>query len=294
MSCVRRVRVSDPTRVVVWGNCQAAPVADLLRAPLAGLGWEVVDLPPVYLLTHDDVAEVHARMAQTALLVSQPIHDEYRVPGCSTERLAAMLPPAGRVITYPVVYHSGSLPYQVTANGADGARVPAPLTDYHDLRVLAAAARGESAEDVLADWPRAAPDDALRRHAATSLAELRTREGACDVAASDLVTGPGAMYTLNHPCNAVLAEVTRRVLAVLDAPDAPDAPVEVPVREYLGGIRTPVEGPGATSDGWTIAGRPVPWRTVIQEHLAWYRTRPDVVRDGLIRNARRVDELAGR
>jgi hypothetical protein len=68
--------------------------------------------------------------------------------------------------------------------------------------------------------------------------------------------------------------------------------LSVPAREYLGGIRTPVEGPDIPSGTeWTIAGRSVPWDVVITEHLAWYRTRPDVVQDGLTRNARRMDVL---
>ena len=282
-------RMAAPHRVVVWGNCQAAPIADLLRAPLAERGLEVIDLPPVYLLTDDDVADVHARMPDTALVISQPIHDEYRVPGCSTERLAGMLPPSGRLVTYPLTYYSGGLPYQVTAN-ADGARVSAPLTDYHDLRLLAAADRGETVSDVLARWPTRAPDEALRRQAAASLAELQRRERECDVRVSDLVSDPGAMFTLNHPCNAVLGRVAQRILDVLHPDDA--TPVSVPEREYLGGIRTPVDGPDIPAGtAWTIAGRSVPWDVVIDEHLAWYRTRPDVVQDGLARNARRLELL---
>ena len=264
----------------MWGNCQAAPLGDLLRAPLAALGLEVVDLPPVYLLTRAQVADVHALLADAALLVSQPIRDEYRVPGCATATLAGLLPPTGRLVTVPLTYYSGSLPFQVTANGAGGDRIAAPRTDYHDLRLLAAAERGESAAEVLADWPRQAPGDAVRRHAESSLAELQQREAACDITVSDLVAEPGAMFTLNHPRNAVLAEVARRILAVVE-PDAP--PVDVPEREYLGSIRTPLEGASA----WTIDGADVPWDVVITEHLAWYRTRPDVVRDGLARNAAR-------
>ncbi len=272
--------MTSPRRVVVWGNCQAAPLGDLLRAPLDRLGFEVVDLPPVYLLTSDEVADVHALLADTALLVSQPIRDEYRVPGCATATLAGLLPASGRVVTFPLVYYSGSLPYQVTANDADGTRVGAPLTDYHDLRLLLAASRGLTAADVLADWPSSAPVEAVRAHAVASLAELRLRERSCDIVVSDLVADPAAMFTLNHPNNAVLGEVARRVLAVVD-PDSPA--VTIPEREYLGGIRTPI----GLDDAWTIAGQTVPWDVVITEHLAWYRTRPDVVRDGLARNVSR-------
>ncbi|WP_375501376.1 WcbI family polysaccharide biosynthesis putative acetyltransferase [uncultured Jatrophihabitans sp.] len=271
-------------RVIVWGNCQAAPLGDLLRAPLARAGLDVVDLPPVYLLTRDEVSDVHALMPDVALLVSQPIRDEYRVPGCATSTLAGLLPPDGRLVTVPLVYYSGALPYQVTANGADGLRVNAPLTDYHDLRLLQAADRGETATDVLAGWPRAAPDDALRAHAAASLAELHRRERTCDVVVSDLVTAPDALFTLNHPNNAVLGETARRVLGAFGGDPAS---VAVPLREYLGGIRAPVE----VGAPWLIAGEPVPWDVVITEHLAWYRTRPDVVRDGLDRNARRLADL---
>lgn len=276
-------------RVVVWGNCQAAPVAALLRAPLARAGLEVVDLPPVYLLTPDDVARVHDLMADVALLVSQPIRDEYRVPGCSTDRLAGLLPPGARLVTFPLAYHLGDFPFQITATDGAGGRPPAPLTDYHDLRLLAAAASAGTVDELDRWWTVTGPA-ALERRRAASLAELRRREADCDLVVSDLVARAGAMYTLNHPTNAVLAAVAGRVLTAAGRSDLV-AEIVVPDREFLGAVRTPRETGDRAADAWVLGGRTVGWDEVAAAHLAWYAEHPEVVGPTVDRHAAAMADL---
>ncbi|MHA3704590.1 WcbI family polysaccharide biosynthesis putative acetyltransferase [Jatrophihabitans sp. YIM 134969] len=280
--------MTGPDQVVVWGNCQAAPVAALLRDPLARAGLTVVALPPVYLLTPAEVEQVHELMTRTALLVSQPIRDEYRVPGCSTDRLAALLPDSARVVLFPLTYHGGDFPFQVTATDGHGGRPPAPLTDYHDLRVLAAAARGARPGDDVGIRPASAVAQQQRRDAAT--AELRRRESACDVEVSDLVAPGAAMWTLNHPRNVVLAETARRVLCAAGRPELAEY-VETPEREFLGAVRTPTERPDTPVGDWVIGGRDVPWREVVDAHLAWYVDHPDVLAATVDRHAGTLRQL---
>lgn len=282
----------SPRPVVVWGNCQAAPLADLLRVPMAACGLTVVDVPPVYLADRRQLAAVHRSVRRAAYLISHPIREEYRFGGCGTAALASLLPSDGRLITVPTTFHIGPFPYLVNAHGADGTRVNAPLTDYHDLRAVVAASCGLDVAAATAWWP--GPDvRAVRATNSESIEELRQRETGLDVGVSDLVAVPDSMWSMNHPSNGVLAEVARRVLAVVGC----DGEVPVPTREYLGERRAPVDAEVAAGIGWpqrpdwTVQGKVLGASTVLAAHLGFYRSRPDVVADTVRRYAERIARL---
>ena len=281
--------------VVVWGNCQAEPIATLLAEPLRGHGLEVVPVPAVYLVDAAGLRRVHEVLSTAAVLVTQPIRDEYRIPGCGAAQLAGLLPAGSRVVTLPVAFHTGTFPFQFNAHGADGARVVAPVTDYHDLRAVVAAERGLTVAEALDWWP--APDPAaVRELAAASMAELARREAGLDVTVAEAVGGPDAMFTITHPTNRLLIEMARRVLAVLElAGEVTTGP-----REFLGARRAPVEAAVADAFGWPsgsvhpewqVDNRTVPLRVVLQAHLALYAERPDIVADTRARQGRRLAAL---
>jgi hypothetical protein len=280
--------------VVVWGNCQAAPLAALITGPLAEHGWDVQAVPPVFEVDAAGLAEVQDLLSRAALLVTQRIRDEYSIPGCGSDQLTALLPPTARVITIPVTYDTSAFPYQVNAHAGDGTRVDAPLTDYHDLRAIVAAERGLDVEDAVAWWP-APTADAVRSNAEASRAELGRREAELDVTVSDLLVDP-VMFTLSHPANVVLAEVARRILRVLDLP----ADVVVPERQFLGDRRAPVEesvvnalgwDEEARRDGWQVLGRAVDQHELLTAQLAFYADGPDIVADARVRFAARLELL---
>jgi hypothetical protein len=289
------VTVPSGRTVVVWGNCQAEPVAALLTEALAEHDLRVVPVQPVFLADATEVARVHELLADSAYLISQPIGDDYGVPGCSTAHLTSLLPATGRLITFPVTFHVGPFPYQVNAHGGDGARVNAPLTDYHDLRAVVAAERGMSVDEAVSWWPEPT-SAAVQETAARSLTELRRREADLDVATSSLLDRPDAMMTITHPSNAVLAGVAEAVMKAMGI----DATVSVPMREFLGQRRAPLEPAvvsalgwpvGAVRDGWVIDGVEVDQRAVIGAQLELYRERPDIVADSRVRYAAKLDLL---
>lgn len=308
---------TSPDAVIVWGNCQAEPLSRLLAAPLAARGLRVVDVPPVFLVDDDGVRMVHELMAATAVLITQPVRDEYRVAGCGWRQLARLLPPTSRVLTFPVVFHTGLFPFQVNAHGANGERVDAPITIYHDLRTMVAAERGLTVEQTVRWWP-AVSVTAARAVTEQSLTELRRREQDLDIEASDLVHGPHSLFTIDHPTNEVLGELARRVLGAVDggAGGDVDFPAEVgvvtgaaggdpngvvvPTREFLGARRAPVEPGVSQAFGWPRAGEAPDWiedgrrvglATIVAAHLELYAARPDLVADGRARNAARLQIL---
>lgn len=280
--------------VVVWGNCQAAPTADLLRVSLQAVGCEIVDVPPVFLASEEDVRRVREVLADAAALISQPVRDEYATPGCGTRQLAAVMPADARLVTFPVAFDTRAFPYQVNAHDGEGQRVTAPVTDYHDLRIIDAAAQGWSVDETLERWPQPSVD-AVRRTTEASRTELRRRERDIDVPVSDLLDdlGPDALFTITHPTNALLAAQAGRILAALGLPaQVPD----VPAREYLGERRAPLESAVADALGWPVdpdrqdwvfRGETVPLREVVAAHLERYAEHPDVVADSLRRHADR-------
>lgn len=280
--------------VVVWGNCQSTPLAAMLTEPLLAHGWQVHPVPPVFEVDQAGLAEVHRLMANAALLVTQPIKDEYRIPGCGSNQLAALLGDDAQVVTFPVTYDTSAFPYQVNAHRGDGTRVDAPLTDYHDLRTIVAAERGLSVDDALDWWPAPTPE-MVRSNADGSVAELHRREADLDVQVSDLLAGP-AMFTLSHPTNAVLAETARRVLTVLGI----EGDIDIPTREFLGARRAPIEAPivetlgwsaDVRHDNWIINGSELPQRDVLSAQLDFYATYPDIITDTRTRFARRLELL---
>ena len=284
--------ILEPGRaVLVWGNCQAAPLADLMRPALAAYGCEVLEVPPVFLVTPEELAQLQEALPTLGALVSQPVRDEYRVPGCGTRQLADRLPADAPVVTVPVMFDSSAFPYQVNAHDGTGARIDAPLTDYHDLRALVAAERGFDVDEALAWWPTP-PAEAVRANAAASVAELARRDGATDVGGHDLL-GAGAMFTLSHPTNATLAAVAGRVLRALGVEADDPTP---PEREYLGERRAPVEASVVDALGWpadvvrpdwVVRHRTVGAREVLAAHLELYAAHPDVVADSAVRHAGR-------
>ena len=281
---------------LVWGNCQADPLAALLTGPLAAAGIQMLRVPPVFLATGDELAEVHDEVSRCRLLVSQPVSEEYPLPGSGTAHLASLLPPQGRLVTFPVAFHVGGFPYQVHGYDEADGRVDAPITDYHDLRVVSAAAQGLTVSEALRQWPTP-PADGVRAVHEASLAEIERRERDLDVTCSALLAGPDAVWTMDHPSNTVLAATARAVLRVLDLPD--DA-MEVRDREYLGQRRTPVEPAVAAALGWPAEGTATEWiidggavpnADLLDVQLGFYREHPDVVTRTLFRAANRMRTL---
>ncbi|MCX6462086.1 MAG: WcbI family polysaccharide biosynthesis putative acetyltransferase, partial [Pseudonocardiales bacterium] len=118
------------------------------------------------------------------------------------------------------------------------------------------------------------------------------------VGVADLLLGLGtdAAHTLNHPGNAVLIALARRVQAAVGLPaDADD-----PGRALLGGVRAPLDpdvlnalGLGAEPrDHWLVDGAPVDDGQVRAAQLDWYADHPQWVAAGLERHARRLEILS--
>jgi hypothetical protein len=278
---------------LVHGNCQA----EALRVLLAGApdAPRTVRVPPVHELTADDVPHLHALLARTEVLLSQPVRDGYRDLPLGTDEVAARLPAGARVLRWPVVRYTGLHPWQaIVRHPGDRSRNP-PVVPYHDLRTVAAALR-PGALAPLGSFP--APPAGLREVEAASVAELARREAAgTDVGVSDVLTGLGAAaaHTVNHPGNAVLRVLAERVQAALGL----TAGTTDPGRHLLGGVRAPLEpavlaarglaGPGRAD--WVVGGEPVAAEHVHAVQARAYRDDPGWLSAATARHAATMDVL---
>lgn len=290
---VHELVTDDRPLWLVHGNCQAESLRILLTGPdPAAAEIRTVRTPPVHELTAEDVPHLQTLLARTQVLLSQPVKSGYRDLPLGTDEAAALLPPGGQVLRWPVLRYAGLYPFQVIIRHPDDGSLDPPVVPYHDLRTVAAA-RGR--DDAFTH--RASPD-AYRQVAADSTAELARREAAqCDVGVSDLLATPAAdlVHTINHPGNRVLTTLATR----LQEAGALTVGVSDPGRDLLGGVRTPLEPDVIVALGldappresWIVGGEEVDPAVVREAQLALYRGDPKWIGAALTRYEARMELL---
>lgn len=272
-------------RVAVVGNCQAESLRILLESSGAVRSFRI---PPVHEWTASDLPFVHAAVQHTDVLITQPVRADYRGLPIGSAQLRSLLSAAARVVFYPVLRFDALNPYlAIIRSPEDPGRNP-PVVPYHDLRILARAAglrdRGRTSPHV---WSDIVEDAA---------AQLRLREERFDaVPMSDVLRTIPVWHTLNHPDNATLTELARRVLSTLGLTAQPRPPRD---REMLGHLRAPIHPEAAAGLGcavgrpqWTESGAAIDQATIDAAQLEFYRAHPEVVLAGLERHARRLEQL---
>jgi hypothetical protein len=286
---------SSTPLVVVWGNCQADPIATLIESSVRAAGMQVEHLPPVFEINEAGLEHLRRNiLPRTAVLISQPVRDEYGIPGCGTNQLAELLPSDARLITFPNTYDTSAFPYQVDAHLESGERIDAPITAYHDLRAIAAAAQGLSVDRAVAWWP-APTANMVTTNAQRSQAELRRREQPLDVHSSDLMIDGLAMHTLSHPNNLTLVKIARRIVTALGLPG--ESEIANPAREFLGERLAPIEAAVVDAlgwpqsdrrDEWIVAKKTVPLSDLLKQQLDFYAQHPGISADARTRFANRL------
>lgn len=268
---------------VVLGNCQA----ESLRIVLTGDDLPTVRVPPVHEMVATDLAHLDRLLERAAVVVSQPIRDDYRGLPLGTRQVAART--TARLMVVPAVRVRSLHPAQVVVRHPDREVEDPPLVPYHDLRTVARALGGHA---------RPVDVPAVRRIGTASVAELRAREernGAIPI--SDFLETPNfaQMRTVNHPGNPVWMELARRVRRALGRSDQ----VTDPGRPLLSSIVAPREAVVAEAWGlddaprshWLVEGRPVDAETVEHAHRRWYDLHPEQLRFAAHRHAEALREF---
>ena len=231
---------------LVYGNCQAEAVRRiLLTHPGFSSDFHLLRVPAVHEITGREIGLIHRLLPRVQVLIAQPVKAGYRDLPLGTDQIADRIAPDARVIRYPVAFFEGVFPFHVYVNADDGPiAASAPITDYHDLRILHAAGQGWDATTTTRWLSELRLDpDWLRRNAEASLAELDRRETRLTVRLSGTIRRPenltSSFHTINHPANRLVTEVARQVLAHLGYPDA--ARVTDSRQTYLDHLKPPRE-----------------------------------------------------
>ena len=275
----------NPIALVV-GNCQA----ETLRIMLDGRGLRTVRLPAVHELVSEDLPYLDRWLARAAVLISQPIRDDYRGLPVGTTQLGERLRAGAQMVKVPVIRFAGLYPAHAIVRPPCHPGLVPPVAAYHDLRILAEAAGHRRHPRLDAVSIRAIADH--------SIAQLRARETAhATIVVSDLFTAPSFahMRTLNHPGNLVFEVLAERVRRALDLPHH----TVDPGRPLLSSVHAPREAEVIDAWGleeeecpyWIIDGEIVETAIVREAHLTWYAAHADTVQAGLIRHAQALHIL---
>jgi hypothetical protein len=234
-----------------------------------------------------------------SLIVTQQVKDGYRGLPLGTGELVALAPRDCNVIRFPALYYDALYPLQVYVHVDGRPPVPAPVTVYHDLRMLCAAANG-LCDEAAARWVSEyrPPETALHAAADRAAAMIRQYESGTDIRVLDtIIASPQAharsFFTVSHPARFVMQRIADGVQGILGLTPASDVHAG---REPLGLFRTPLEQYVIDALGlaaepardWIIEGKRVSTADVVQLHVDWYRQRPDVVKAGLNEHADRI------
>lgn len=303
----REAAIRDPRGgrpiALVTGNCQA----DVLRAMLdlsPGFAdeYRTVRVAPVHEMSAAEGRQLLRLMPHVGLYLPHPVRDGYRDMVIGHEELAARAAPGCRVIRVPPIYYEGLFPFQVNVHEPpEQVSRPAPLTTYHDLRLLHFAAQpGATVPSVVEGIEGFTPPaDALRQLAADSADRLVERDDRVDVPVAapflERVKTHRSLYSVNHPDSGSLQLIADGVLTELGLPPLDQHPAIDP----LGRIVTPIDAHvGDALDlayppepAWRVDGRPVAWDEVVRTQLAWYAQTPGLIDAGLREHAERLDAL---
>ncbi|QVT78309.1 hypothetical protein ENKNEFLB_00682 [Nocardioides aquaticus] len=269
--------------LAVLGNCQA----ESLRLVLQDDDVRTVRLPALHELGPGDLEPLHRLLPRLDLLVSQPVGEDYRGLPLGTAQVLDRARPDLRHVLVPPVRHAGPYPCHLVVHPPGLADPDPPLVAYHDVRTAVRAAwlrAGRTPPPVgaaLGPAPDAATVAAVCEDSRAQLALREARHGT--LVAHDLLLAPtfAHLRTVNHPGNALLKPLGRRVRTALGLTDRPTR-VARPLLDHVHAPReasvAAVLDPAAPArDHWLLGGRPVPVAEVEAAHLAWYATRPDVL-----------------
>ena len=231
-------------RAVVIGNCQAKALELMLTTNDAfARRFELVSFPAVHEIADEQVPELHAAVADAALVLPQRVDEGYRDGiGLGTETLARLAGTAP-VLRWPSVYWAGYVPDLFYLRDAARAPVVDGPFDYHDRTILNSYAAGLDAAAacaLLADPEQ--PSDALA-WADRATAELEVRGEGCEIHVASFIAerfrDELLFFTMNHPANVLLAHMARQAVELLGLPGDVD-PVRLGPEDLLGSTFYPL------------------------------------------------------
>ncbi len=196
-------------RVAVVGNCQAGPLASVLRLVLP---YAQVTSHSVNSIRSEEAAyQIWGAIEASDVLVAQPLAARFGI--LCRDRLEIAHP---KVSFVPNIYYSGHHP-DLTYVGSPGNRVQGPMGDYHSIVVIDGHLRGMTAQEIDRSYEEMLLDlvdpASLESASSTTFLQRGSEIGFPAAPILDLIkTSACSMFTVNHPGTEVLVEVAKVVL----------------------------------------------------------------------------------
>ena len=245
-------------KIYVIGNCQARPVAQILKV---GAGVETLGSAILHLARPEDEARDVAAMGEADLILAQRTHATFKPGHLATPAILAEH--HAKTLVWPNLFYAGQQPFLRYVTSTKHGRVNGPLEAYHDLRILRrwAKARGRALIEAFDEA------DIERTGHEASLNELRARESECAAGVSDLIEAHHRdrrlFLTFNHPTRWLMEQLCARLCAVAGLPfRALATPAPEPLGRIIApsiwqswpGQATPLRGPTVTFDAGPAIG----------------------------------------
>lgn len=197
-------------RVLFAGNCQAPLLASMFATATHGVS--IVSLEPTYTMREDQKDAVLQKMHEADVVFVQRTSANYFLDWLRSDFLRLCF--AGKCFVWPNVYFDGYFPQTCYIYREDVGKLLSPLEDYHMSPLIGAYRRGLALSAAVMEFEN--PDVATHPDPfEASFVELERREQDVDVVISDFLRETArvrrCVYTPNHPCNFVLAELGARL-----------------------------------------------------------------------------------
>lgn len=236
-------------RLAVIGNCQAAPLATLMRRLLPRD--EIVAVDAVHTITQAGVEQLHASLPGFDVVITQPVAPGYRDDiGIDTPSVQTRMRPDAAMLRIPNLHFEGLFPTwgymkygpgllrgtlpligDVSAEETAGIRV-LQKSDYQCFLLLCAYLDEVEPEHVATLLSRSFDVPAIGRWYRDSLDEFEQRERLCDTAMAPLLRDISnhaeiGFHSFNHPNTALLARLAVQVVNRLAEHAADERPGSV-------------------------------------------------------------------
>jgi hypothetical protein len=203
-------------KVVVVGNCQARPIADLLVKMSTEI--EVIKVAIVHLLNSDQEDEYLPFFEDADFIITQLIQSNYPCDFVRTNVLKEKY--NDKVVTIINLFFSGYTPDWIYVRLPGKGTLKGPMGDYHNKTIMECWSAGMSVQktaEVLSDveFNSSRYSDTVLK----SLAELNKREKFVDVKICDFINdnylSKRLFFTFNHPTLELLVEYAQRIIKFL-------------------------------------------------------------------------------
>lgn len=199
-------------KVVVVGNCQARPLAKLLKSLNPRIS--VTTTAIVHLLKNEQAAQYRPAFEEADLIVSQLVFDTYPCEFVRTNFLKERY--GEKVISIVNLYFTGYTPdwFYIRIPGKGTLR--GPMGDYHNRTILTSWQEGLSVHGAASRLRDPEYNQRYLAEVEKSLDQLRQRESLVDIKVVDIIEEnfrkSRLFFTFNHPNMFLLREYAKRIL----------------------------------------------------------------------------------